>query len=177
MKIQKILEYNLCRLTRENALEQINNLIQLANLIPLVDYSKDMILRETKGSTKLYGKWEHSLAVYDNNEIIAFLIAYEREAEDNDQYPVNSLYINELAVNNKYQKKGIGTQLLKIFIDVSKREGFKYLNGPLIIRVQTNSATSNLHVQKLYENLDFKKVSHKEYTNRTDNIYQLIPVE
>ena len=170
-QIGKIIDYPFYVLDKETAEKFAGEIAGLADQIPLVNYSEKEILAESKGERIFYGKWEHSLIVFDGNRPIAVIIGYEREAEDNSQYPENSLYISELAVHEKYQRQGIARKLLKIFL--RHNNGMLHLKGPMIYSVQTNFADWNNHVRKLYESFGFKKITTKEYENRTDVVLRL----
>ena len=89
-------------------------------------------------------------------------------AENNQQYPKNSLYISELTVLESRQKERIGRSLLEQFLLMNNTVGFLTLDGAMRYSVQTNSARWNRHVRELYESFGFKKRATKDYANRTD---------
>ena len=156
-----VLEKNLAQ-KYAPALAEIVDQIQ----IPLIDhYSAREVLAESKGERKFYGKWEHSLVVFDQQTPIAIITGYEREAEKNEQYPENTLYINELAVRRDYQRRGIGRRLIRIFLDYNAEKGFIYLEGDLNFTIQTNSAQWNEYVQNLYKSFGFEQRATKQYEN------------
>jgi ribosomal protein S18 acetylase RimI-like enzyme len=165
-KIGKINEFSVYKLTKKLAEEHASTLAQIADQIPLVDYTEKDILAENKGDRILHGRWDHSLIVFDQSKPIAFIMGYEREKEDNDQYPENSLYISELGVLKTYQKQGIGKQLVKTFLELNKQ--LLHLDGKMVYSIQTNSADFNQHVQDLYKSFGFKHQANKEYDNRID---------
>ena len=140
--IKKLAVY---RLTQELAKEHATALAAIANQIPLIDYSAADILAEHKGDRIFHGKWEHSLLVLDENIPVSFIMAYEREAERNEQYLKHSLYISELLVAEQYQRQGIGSALITKFLEINK--SFHHLEGTLLYSTQTNSAAWNQHVQ------------------------------
>ena len=149
------------------ALAEIVDQIQ----IPLIDhYSAREVLAESKGERKFYGKWEHSLVVFDQQTPIAIITGYEREAEKNEQYPENTLYINELAVRRDYQRRGIGRRLIRIFLDYNAEKGFIYLEGDLNFTIQTNSAQWNEYVQNLYKSFGFEQRATKQYEDGADHL-------
>lgn len=130
---------------------------------------------ERKGERILHAKWNHSLiALDDEGNYAGVIIGYEREAEGNQQYPVNSIYLSDLAVAKKHQGKGWGKMLVGKWLELSEQRGFLKLTGKLAFSVQTNSAAWNAHVQRLYEGFGFRKVAEKNYDNRVDNVYSLI---
>lgn len=169
--IDFIKNYPVLRLDKKLATKYSAEIASLADLIPLVNYEEKDILAESKDERIFYGKWEHSLIVFDNKKPIAIIIAYEREKEKNLQYPDNSIYISELAVDKNYQGKGIAKGLLELFFKLIT--GFLHLNGPLLFTIQTNSAQWNKFVSDLYKSFGFKEFATKKYPNRTDIILRL----
>ncbi len=159
---------NTVGLTKELATQHINGLVDLANQIPEVEYTAEMILSEQKGDRQMLGKWAHSLVVLDADTSVAFIMAYEREAENNEQYPENTLYISELAVSSAYQRRGIAHHLLKYFFDKSNKIGMLHYDNALNFSIQTNSAEWNEHVINLYKSFGFRQRAVKEYANRSD---------
>lgn len=155
-------------LTKETAIEYAEQLAELANLIPQVNYSPADLLAEHKGDRILSAKWLHSLVQFNDNQPIAFVMGYERSAEANPQYPCNTLYLSELAVARRYQGQGVAKFLLQNFFKKNNELGFSELAGDLNYSVQTNSADWNQSVVKLYESFGFKRRAFKEYPDRTD---------
>jgi ribosomal protein S18 acetylase RimI-like enzyme len=155
-------------LSRELASQHIDGLTALANQIPSVSYQPHDLLAEQKEVRQLYNKWDHSLILLEDDRPIGFIMGYERQAENNEQYPKNSLYISELAVLESHQNQGIGRSLLEQFLFMNNTAGFLTLDGALHYSVQTNSARWNRHVRELYESFGFKKRATKDYANRTD---------
>jgi ribosomal protein S18 acetylase RimI-like enzyme len=155
-------------LTRELAEHYVVELTELANQIPEVSYSSEDILAEQKGERLMYGKWVHSLVVLDGGRPVAFVMGYERAKEGNDQYPDNTLYISELAVDKTHQRQGMAKGLLKAFFERNSSLGLQELDGNLNYSVQTNSADWNNHVTDLYKSFGFKQRAFKTYPNRTD---------
>lgn len=151
------------------------DLARLASQIPLVKYTEHEILAENKGKRIFFGKWDHSLVLFDGPRPIGLIIGYERMSEDNDQYPENTLYISELAIDHNYRRKGLAKQLLERFFDMNKNIKYKYLNGKFNFSVQTNSADWNKHVQNLYLSFGFTKRTTKVYPDRVDYIYNWYP--
>lgn len=155
-------------LTREIAQEHIDDLVRLANQIPEVTYSPEDILADQKGDRLQHNKWDHSLVVFDGGSPVALVMGYERQAEGNDQYPRDTIYISELAVAQTHQGRGVARRLLAEFFRNSFKSGFRTLKGELNYSIQTNSAEWNEHVVELYESFGFKKRALKDYPNRTD---------
>ena len=155
-------------LSRELALQYIDGLAALANQIPSVSYQPHDLLTEQKEERQLYNKWDHSLILLEDDRPIGFIMGYERQAENNQQYPKNSLYISELTVLESRQKERIGRSLLEQFLLMNNTVGFLTLDGAMRYSVQTNSARWNRHVRELYESFGFKQRATKDYSNRTD---------
>jgi ribosomal protein S18 acetylase RimI-like enzyme len=164
-------KFDVVVLSKDMVIKNSTVIARLVDQIPLVTYTERDVLAESKDSRKFFGKWEHSLVVFDHEQPIAVIIGYERVAEDNTQYPENSLYISELAVDLHYQKQGIARRLVALFLQHNNK--LSYLSGPLVYTVQTNSAVWNQHVQNLYKSFGFKEVGRKTYNNRTDLVLKL----
>lgn len=155
-------------LSRELAEQYADKLAALADQIPGVSYTTETVLAETKGERQLLGKWDHSLVVMESQTPIGLVIGYERQAEGNEQYPENTLYISELAVDEGYRKRGIAQHLLTRFIQKTSQRGFLHIPGQLNYSVQTNSEDWNQHVINLYKSFGFRERARKHYLNRTD---------
>ena len=168
-------EFDIFPLSKDTAAKFAVKINTALDQIPLVDkHTADQLLAETKGDRILYAKWVHSLiALTSNMDFAGIIIGYERIHEDNDQYPLNSIYLNDFAVSAGHQKKGLGKYLVKTWLDYNQTVGFKELDGKLRFSVQTNSAEWNKHVQVLYESCGFKKTATKQYDNRIDYVYVL----
>lgn len=171
-KAGKINNFPAYILKKDTALKYATDIARLVDQIPLVDYSEKEVLAEAKGDRIFHGKWEHSLIVFDGEKPIAVMMGYERKAEKNDQYPENSLYISELAVDENYQRQGIAKKLVELFLKYNQK--FNHLEGEIVYTIQTNSAGWNEHIQDLYKSFDFKQIAKKEYKNRTDVILKLV---
>ncbi|MFA5051991.1 MAG: GNAT family N-acetyltransferase [Patescibacteria group bacterium] len=172
-KINTIGKYDVYKLNKKTAIAHAKTIARLADSIPLVNYTEKKILAESKLSRIFHGKWEHSLVVFDQDKPIAVIIGYEREKENNDQYPQNSIYISELAVDENYQRQGLARELVKMFLDFNK--SFLHIDGDLQFSIQTNSADWNQHVINLYKSFGFKQIAAKKYDNRTDVVLKLKP--
>ena len=168
-------KFQIYSLIKDLAEKYVDDIIAALNLIPEIDkHNINDVLSEKKGERILHAKWKHSLIVLTaDGEFVGVIIGYEREKEDNNQYPENSIYLNDLAVNGKFQKRGVGKFLTMVWLDWNKKIGFIELTGKLRFSVQTNKQDWNSHVQKLYEAVGFKKIAEKNYNNRTDNVYSL----
>ena len=168
-------EFQIKQLTKELAQQFADDIVAALDQIPLTEkHSVEKVLADTKGERVLHAKWEHSLiAVDEQNTFAGVVIGYEREKEDNDQYPENSIYLNDVAVSANFQKRGLGKFLVNEWLKFNKEVGYKKLDGFLCFTVQTNKAEWNSHVQKLYESVGFHKRAEKMYDNRTDNVYSL----
>jgi len=181
LEIGSINGHKVMSLSKEYAKVHISELVRLANLIPHVTYTELDILADQKQDRILHRKWDHSLVVVDDlHNPIGFIIGYEREAEHNEQYPENTLYIGEIVIDPKFQGQGIGKELLKLFITYNKQIGFLDLNGEFNFSVQTNSAPFNKKVQDLYlkQGFNIRAVKHYDKSEsgeeRDDYVFGLL---
>lgn len=160
-------------LTPEIAQKYMFEICQSLDQIPSVEkHDAQLILSLKKGDRNLWKKWQHScIALTRDGQYVGIIIGYERESEENEQYPVSSMYLSDLAVASQFQRKGLGKLLVKVWLEYNRTVGFLHLTGDLVFSVQTNSDISNAHVQKLYESFGFQKISTKTYDNRKDIVY------
>jgi ribosomal protein S18 acetylase RimI-like enzyme len=166
--------YQLVPFTKKLAEKYQENICKALDQIPQVQpHTLEDLLMEKKGNRVLHKKFEHSFILLDDDKFVGIAIGYERDREENEQYPFNSIYMNDLAVAEEYQKKGIGKLLVKEWLERNSGVGFLALDGELRFSVQTNSAEWNRHVQNLYESFGFTKIAEKQYENRADNVYFL----
>lgn len=176
-KVAEFKEFTIFKLTKELAEKYIDSIINVLDSIPQVDkHNSEQVLADQKEDRIYHKKWEHSLLALDqNNEFAGIIMGYEREKENNEQYPQNTIYLSELAVNRTFQNQGLGKFLIQTWLEYNKKLGFLELEGSLRFAVQTNKDKWNKHVQKLYEFFGFTKISEKSYGNRIDNVYALNP--
>lgn len=163
-------DYKLTALSRATATRYALQLAHILSLIPLVPYSEEQVLAEFAEGGPFPGKWELSLLAMASRGVAGVVMGYERAAHRGGEYPVNSIYISELAVASEHQRKGLGRYLLSQFLQRAKTRGFRCLSGPVIFSVQTNAASWNSHVQRLYASFGFVEIGRKTYSNRTDLI-------
>lgn len=175
LKIHSAQSFKIHQLTRTLAEKYLEDIISALDLIPEVDpHTQDDVLFENSRGRILHAKWDHSLvALTEHDAFAGIIIGYERESEENEQYPSHCVYISGLAVCKNFQGKGLGKFILQTWIDQCKEKGFLELNGKLRLTVQTNKEDWNRHVKKLYESFGFKKIAEKKYGNRIDNVYSL----
>lgn len=166
--------YKIIALDKEVAREYSKELYDLVNLIPLVTYTEEDVLAESKEDRAFHYKWDLSHLAMCEKTPVGVIMGYEREA-DGAQYSKNSIYISELAVTPTHQGKGIATELVKHFIERAKKRGLKAFKGPLVFTVQTNSASWNKVAQGIYKSFGFSPVGIKQYPNRTDWIMEYQP--
>ena len=176
MNIIKELEnYQVALLTKELAKENISEIFKLVNQIPLVDYTNEQILAGKKDDQIFYGKWKHSLIMFDKLKPIGVILSFERKSEKTELYPENSIYISEFAISSDYQRQGLGRKLFETFLNYSSKIGFKYLEDKLSFSLQTNSEDFNKHIIDLYKSFGFKERATKQYDNRLDFILGFYP--
>lgn len=158
-------------LDKQLAQKYSEKIVDIWNLIPLSHHTTEDLLTEDKHGRHMYAKWKHSLmALSDSGEIMGFLIAYERQAESDNLYPTNTIYLNSLSVDNLSQGKGLGSFLVKHLVDRLKNlDSFYELEGKIkTLTVQTNASDWNQKVIQFYEKLGFTTVGFKDYPNKKD---------
>lgn len=167
-------QFDLYKLTTAHIETYGKDICKSLDQIKLVDvHTTEQLRALQKGDRKLHHKFDHSLIALSGNNYAGIIIGYEREAEENEQYPKNTIYLNDLAVSTDFQKKGLGRFLVEAWLTYNKEVGFLSLDSDLFFSVQTNSAQWNKHVQDLYTSFGFKKIAQKTYDNRVDNVYLL----
>ena len=78
-KVGTIHSYDVYQLDCALAKKHAKEFAMLADMIPLVSYTERDIVAESKPWRPFWGKWEHSLAVFDGRAPIALVMCYERE--------------------------------------------------------------------------------------------------
>lgn len=164
--------YKCCKLTKKICIEKGEKILELLKTIPNSNYKLEDLFSEKKGERVLYGKWEHSLIVLDDENVVGVLIGYEREKESEGVYIDNCFYVNEIAVSKKYKGQEIGKFLLEMFIQNVKK--YNYLDGELKIRIQTTNSEDNKKVIELYKKVGFKERGIKKYPLKEDIILEII---
>lgn len=135
-------------------------LLNIINIIPHINWSKSDLLSQNED---YYGdKWNYSYVIFKNSEIIGVLISYFRLADD--KHIFDSLYLHRFAIKPEYQNLGIGTEVIKYFIQRS----FEEIPWLLNISAQTNLEVSNIYVINFYKKLGFKETYNIVYPNKTD---------
>ena len=170
-EVGNIGKYIIYKLDKNIAIKYSKQIADLANTIPLVEYKYPDILADYKKDRIFWGKWEHSLIVFDKDNPISIIISYERQSEPNNLYPKNTLYISELAVKEQYRNKGVAKQLLENWFRINVN--LYYLEGNINYTVQTNSADWNQYVIDLYKYFGFKFIGLKDYLDRTDVVLRI----
>ncbi|PIZ95500.1 MAG: hypothetical protein COX80_04370 [Candidatus Magasanikbacteria bacterium CG_4_10_14_0_2_um_filter_33_14] len=169
-EIAKINNFSVYFLDEETAQKYSAEISALADEIPMNEKGHFNIMAKEKDGRILHEKFKHSLIVFDKEKIIAGLISYEREPEQNENYKENLLYINMLSVHPDYRKQGLARNLFKIFFENNKK--FFYLKGKVKYAMQTNMDDWNKHVQDFYKSLGFKQVGTKDYDDHTDMVFK-----
>jgi diamine N-acetyltransferase len=97
---------------------------------------------------KYEGGVKHPLAIYDKETMVGFVMYCYYPADDD--YPVDSWWIERFMIDKKFQSKGYGKAALKKFLDY-----FRSLYGNVDLRITT--VPENVVATKLYEKLGFSK--------------------
>lgn len=169
--LEEYKKFSLYILDKETAEKYKNEILSLLQLIPKSDYKIYDIVREKKEERVFYGKWKHSLILFDKDKVIGVLIAYEREKEENNLYSENSFYINETAVHKDYQGYGIGKYLIGYFLENTK--DFICLSGEKIFKIQTEDSIENIKVINFYKSFGFSETGKKKYPEKYDLVMEL----
>lgn len=141
--------------------EHSNRILRLINIIPHINWSLNDLLSQEKDFYK--NKWAYSYIIKNSEDrIIGVLIAYFRMADDTHIF--DSLYLHRFAIDPEYQNIGIGTEVLKYFIQKS----FKEIPWLLNISVQTNDNIKNEHVIRFYKNVGFQNMYNILYPDKKD---------
>ncbi|KAB8138139.1 GNAT family N-acetyltransferase [Gracilibacillus oryzae] len=90
----------------------------------------------------------HPLAIYKEGKMIGFLMYVYYQADED--YPVDSWWIERFMIDKKYQNKGLGSASLKEFLLF-----FKVTYGDVEIRI--SAEPENDVAIKLYEKIGFGK--------------------
>ncbi|CAF1174721.1 unnamed protein product [Didymodactylos carnosus] len=109
---------------------------------------------------------DHTWCVYIENEMIAAVLATKR-LFDNSQ----ALYLILFGVKKSYQGIGIGTKLLDIIIQYTKRDHCNF--------IFLHTECSNIKAIRLYEKLGFKKESfvpnyYRSISNFRPDAYRML---
>ena len=176
-EVEKTETYLIYVLTKDLAKEFQKEITKIWNLVPLSNHGINDILLEKKGDKVYLGKWQHSLVMLspDRKEVYGFVVVYEREGENNDIYPTDSLHLKSLSISEEHQRQGFGRKLVSRWLTYNKEVGYSHLKGKLAYSTQTNGVEWNAHVQKFYQSFGFKMIGSKQYENKIDNVYFIYP--
>jgi len=158
--------YQVDLLSKEFADREWKQILDIGNRISGIEWSKEYLIADKDEYREYRGKWDHSLVVMNGQEVVAFLIAFEREPKGR-VYKFPSFYIHFFAVKDSYQGRGIGKKLLELFFENCEK-GFKHLEGKPVVTLQTNVADFNQKAKDFYRKFGFRKIGRKIYPNRTD---------
>lgn len=151
----------ICGLSEAYCYEHCDEILKLINIIPYIYWTPSELLSQDEDFYK--NKWNYSYVIKNSaDKIIGVLIAYFRIADN--KHIFDSLYIHRFAIAPEYQNKGIGTEVLKYFIQKS----FEEIPWLLNISVQTNDNISNEHVIRFYKKLGFREMYNISYLNKID---------
>ena len=149
------------KLSQLSCYEYSEELLSLINIIPHIHWTLKELFSQEEDFYR--NKWNYSYILKNSdNEIIGVLISYFRLADK--KHIFDSLYIHRFAIAPKYQNIGIGTEVLKYFIQRS----FEEIPWLLNISVQTNNNYNNEYVIQFYRNVGFKDMYNVSYSNKID---------
>lgn len=159
----------------DNELISVNNLtnelceyrsieiLNIINTIPHIQWTKTQLMSQLEDYYN--NKWNYSYVIKHKEKIIGVLIAYFRIADN--RHIFDSLYIHRFAIDKEFQKKGIGTTVIKHFI----QSAFTSIPWLLNISLQTNNETSNEYVLKFYRNIGFVDMYKLHYPDKEDIVF------
>lgn len=140
-------------------------LLEIVNIIPHINWTKNDLLSQTEDFYQ--NKWNYSYVIKTKGIIIGILIAYFRIADN--RHIFDSLYIHRFAINRNYQNKGIGTIVLKHFV----QDSFAEIPWLLNISLQTNNEKKNDYVINFYKKIGFKDMYKIQYPDKEDILFLL----
>lgn len=148
-------------LTQSYVKDNCGEIIRLINDIPFVDWNEEQLLSQSEDYYR--NKWNYSYVILDEKlYIVGVLIAYFRISDS--KHIFDSLYLHRLVIRKGYRNRGIGTSVLRFFVDKS----FKEIPWLLNISAQTNYSMDNAKVIHFYEKSGFVQMYNVVYTNKVD---------
>lgn len=106
-------------------------------------YNEPWTIELAKEKIKKIKKYTDIWKIQINKEIIGFIII-----NTNWWFPNETIFIEEFAIKEKYQNKGIGKKILTIISTIYQNKGFKKIIG-------ISNRTANAY--KFYEKIGFKE--------------------
>lgn len=146
-------------LSKDVALDLCDEIVSIINLIPHIQCSIEELFKEQNSD---HSKWESSIAAFNlNGEIIGVLLAYYRKKDE--RHDIDSLYIHRFSVRKDYQNRGIGTKMMRYFLE------YNFKNRDLKnITIQTNKELKNQYVIEFYRKIGFKDKYLIAYPDKLD---------
>lgn len=150
---------------------------RLLSSIPQITFTSADVLAGSKRGVPLTSRWEHSLYCADGaGHVRGVLLTYERPPEPatlatlgHRVYPAASFYLDALAVDGPWRGRGLGTSLIRSWLDRTAVAGLTIAEAqPCAWSLQTNAASWNAETADLYRRFGFSVVGHKQYADRTD---------
>lgn len=158
-------------LTKELAVAHTDEIVTLMNDIPEVTYSAEDLLAEEKADgRRLHAKWDTSYAVFDGDQAVGAITAYERPPEPGTHYERQSVHLCDIAVAREYRARRLGAVLFSHLLSVSLARGYVELGNdePLCFSLQTNAGEFNMGVQEFCRSFGFFEVGEYTHKNRTN---------
>jgi inosine/xanthosine triphosphate pyrophosphatase family protein/GNAT superfamily N-acetyltransferase len=151
------------RLTPAYARRHTKALLAIHDQIPHVRWSPAELLAEDEERALAHdARWQMSAVVRRGREPVALLIAYLRGADD--RHPLESAYAHRLAVRKDWQRRGVGSALMKLAVSWY----FTSLPWLLTVTTQTNDEPGNSGVLEFYEKLAFRRSYPVLYPDKRD---------
>jgi len=133
---------------RNPKVEDAEEITKIAEQVTLEDFKKksfdfDLILKHTKKNIQTFPS-KYSFVAEEDGKVIGYVFT-KMEDLSSGQCP----FIVYFGVSTEYRRKGIGTKLMNLVIDMLEKDNFKKIN--LAVTIHNKAAID------LYEKLGFKK--------------------
>lgn len=161
------IDVDISRLSKAEAEARAQDLAGLLSRIPKVPHSPEDVLQESKGDEIFVGKWDESLIAMSGDRVVGVLLTHVRRPRP-PTYPATCFYLAGIAVAADMERQGIGSAMIRTWLDNTARSPLMEAEQVERYAVQTNAAPFNAGVRKLYESFGFAVHTTKDYDNRTD---------
>lgn len=162
--------YSVLPLTRDLAGHLADEIVQIHNDIPHVNWNAHDVVAETSrdGFTRYTDKFALSIVLLDSHGAVAgVLIAYRRNYSS--VHPYEAVYVHRVSVRQDLRGIGLGTLLVRTEIGLV----FSSHHDVLTVTVQTNLEHENRHVLRFYEKLGFRVWGPVRYPHKLDVLFEI----
>ncbi len=162
---------NIITLTKEIALKYASDIVEVHNLIPFQNWTKDNFLLERDDKRFYKNKWQESSVCFSDSTITGICITFE-DCQSNIFGERNFLYLHRIAVLPQSRLKGIGLRLIrhscKSFQSINQIKN----NTNIIVStpiISLNNLTF-VNAENFYLRLGFIKIGEKRYKEKIDSV-------